>query len=254
MEEYTINGLAKIAGVSARTLRYYEECGLLRPRRDGSNGYRIYGRPEVGRLQQILFYRELGVGLASIKQILSAPGFEPLPVLNGHLAALKARRGQIDILIRNVEKSIQEMKGEISMSDTERFEGFKQKLIDDNERQYGEELRAKHGDEIMDRSNAQLKGMTKEQYEESERLTQELGSTLKAALAQGDPAGPLAQKACGLHKEWLCFYWPDGQYSKEMHLGMAQMYVADERFKAYYDNIAPGMAEFLRDAIQEFCK
>jgi DNA-binding transcriptional MerR regulator len=254
MEEYTINGLAKISGVSTRALRYYEECGLLRPRRDSSNGYRIYGRPEVGRLQQILFYRELGVSLDGIKQILLAPGFEPLPVLNGHLAALKAKRGQIDTLIRNVEKSIKDMKGEISMSDTERFEGFKQKLIDDNERQYGEELRAKHGGEIIDRSNARLKGMTKEQYEESERLTQELGDTLKAALAQGDPAGPLAQKACRLHKEWLCFYWPDGQYSKEMHLGMAQMYVADERFKAYYDNIAPGMAEFLRDAIQEFCK
>lgn len=252
--EYSISRLAEMAGVSTRTLRHYDDCGLLPPRRNRANDYRLYGQEEVDRLQQILFYRELGLGLGEIKEILDAPGFEPLAALAGHLAALKGKREQLDRLIRNVEKSIKAMKGDMMMSDREKFEGFKQKLIEENEERYGEEIRARHGDAVIDGANAKLKGMTQEQYEESVRLSQELNDTLKAALAQGDPAGPLAQKACELHRDWLGIYWAEGTYSKEAHRGLAQAYVSDPRFKAHYDGIAPGLAVFLRDAIEVFCQ
>lgn len=249
--EYAINKLAKLAGVSTRTLRFYDECGLLVPRRIGSNGYRIYGETEVDRLQQILFYRELGVELVEVGRILSAKNFDGQSALENHLTALRAKREQLNTLIANVEKSISAMKGEATMSDQEKFEGFKQKLIEDNEKQYGEEIRTKYGDDAINRSNARIKGMTKEQYAEVERLTQELGDTLKAAFEQGDPQSELAQKACALHKKWLCVYWDN--YSKEAHLGVTQMYVDDPRFTAYYDKIVPGCALFLRDAVKIFC-
>lgn len=249
--EYTINKLAKLAGVTTRTLRFYDECGLLPPRRISSNGYRVYGQTEIDRLQQILFYRELGVELAEIGRILSEKDFDGGAALRNHLDALKAKRERLDTLITNVEKSIRAMKGEIEMSDAEKFEGFKQKLIDDNERQYGDEIRANYGNEAIDRSNAKVKGMTKEQYAEVERLSQELNDTLKAAFEQGDPQSELAGKACELHKRWLCFYWDS--YSKEAHLGVTQMYVDGPRFTAYYDKIAPGCAVFLRDAVRIFC-
>jgi DNA-binding transcriptional MerR regulator len=252
--EYTVSGLAKIAGVTARTLRHYDECGLLPSRRNRANGYRVYGPEEVDRLQQILFYRELGIGLDEIARILSAPDFRPLAALEGHLSSLSERRKQLDVLIRNVKKSIQSMKGEMIMNDNEKFEGFKQKLIDDNERQYGAEVRAKYGDDAIDRSNAKVKGMSKERYAEAERLTQTLNDALKAAFEQGDPAGELAQQACRLHKDWLCTWWEDGMYSKEMHLAIGKMYVDDPRFTAYYDKIAPGLAAFLYDALQIFCR
>ena len=93
--------------------------------------------------------------------------------------------------------------------------------------------------------------MTREQYNELETLTQELNNTLKAAFELGDPGSELAQKACALHKQWLCFYWD--HYSKEAHKGIAQMYVDDPRFTACYDRIAPGCAVFLRDAVWIFC-
>jgi len=250
--EYTINKLAKIAGVSTRTLRYYDECGLLPPRRISSNGYRIYGQTEIDRLQQILFYRELGVELAEIGRILSEKDFNWQSALQNHLNALRLKRDHIDVLITNVEKSIRAMKGELEMSDVEKFEGFKQKLIDDNEQQYGEEIRAKYGDGTVDRSNAKIKGMTKEQYAEVERLSSELKDTLKAAFEQGGPQSDLALKMCGLHKRWLCFYWDE--YSKEAHIGVSQMYVDDPRFTAYYDKIAPGCAVFLRDAVEYYCR
>ena len=127
-----------------------------------------------------------------------------------------------------------------------------QKLVDDNERQYGEEAREKYGDESVSRSNAKVLNMSKEQYTELEKLTSDLNGTLKAAFEQGDPAGELAQKACVLHKKWLCFYWD--AYSKEAHIGVTQMYVDDSRFTAYYDKIAPGCAVFLRDAVAIYCK
>lgn len=249
--EYTINQLAKLAGVSTRTLRYYDQCGLLPPKTVRSNGYRIYGEAEVNRLQQILFYRELGVELSEIGRILAENDFDGLSALQNHLAALREKRARLDRLIGNVQKSISSMKGETEMTDEEKFEGFKEKQISDNEQKYGGEIREKYGDEAVGRSNAKLKNMTKEQYGELEALTQELNRTLKAAFEQGGPGGELAQKACALHKKWLCFYWD--HYSKEAHRGVAQMYVDDPRFTAYYDAVAPGCAVFLRDAVQIFC-
>jgi hypothetical protein len=133
----------------------------------------------------------------------------------------------------------------------ENFESFKQTLIDENERQYGAEIREKYGDESVDASNAKVKGLTKEQHEESERLSAEIEETLKAALDTGDPAGELAQKACDLHRQWLCVVYP--KYCKEYHKSLGEMYVADERFRAFYEKIAPGCAEFLRDAINIYC-
>ncbi|WP_313582355.1 MerR family transcriptional regulator [Lacrimispora sp.] len=250
--EYTINKLAKLAGVSTRTLRYYDELGLLSPARVSSNGYRIYGQKEIDRLQQILFYRELGVSLEEIRNILASKDFDGLSALESHLTALLARREQLNLLVANVEKTIKTMKGEMIMSDQEKFEGFLQKLVDHNEHQYGEEARAKYGDERVNRSNAKVLNMSKEQFTELERLTEDLNETLKAAFEQGDPASELAQKACELHKKWLCFYWDD--YSKEAHKGVTQMYVDDPRFTAYYDKISPGCAAFLRNAVAIYCK
>jgi DNA-binding transcriptional MerR regulator len=242
--EYTVQKLGRMAGVSTRTLRYYDEIGILKPARINSSGYRIYGQAEVDRLQQILFYRELGVG---IKEIVTAPSFDGAKALREHREKLLERREQLDLLIANVEKTIALTEGRITMSDKEKFEGFKQKLIEDNETKYGKEVREKYGNDTVERSNNKLKNMTQEEYEAVTKLGEEQLEVLAAAMKTGDPAGELAQKAADLHKQWLSFYW-DG-YSKEAHAGLAQMYVEDERFKAYYDKVQPGAAEFLRDAI-----
>jgi DNA-binding transcriptional MerR regulator len=240
--EYSINKLGKLAGVSTRTLRYYDEIGLLKPAKVNSAGYRIYGTEQVERLQQIMFYRELGVELEKIGRIIGAPGFVKLDALQNHLVALKERQKQINALITNVEKTILTEKGEITMTDEERFEGLKQSMIDDNERKYGEEIRDKYGKDAVEKSNAKFKNMSKESFDEMERLSAEVNETLKAAFKQGDPAGELAQKACELHKKWLMYTWDS--YSKEAHKGVAQMYVCDERFTAYYDKIPRAARRF----------
>jgi DNA-binding transcriptional MerR regulator len=219
---YSINRLAKLAGVSTRTLRYYDEIGLLSPKRMSSNSYRVYEQEDVDILQQTLFYRELGIPLEKIRSIIWSKDYDRVAALRGHLSALEAEKKRIELLITNVKKTIATAKGEMSMSDKERFEGFKRKLIAENERQYGKEVREKFGDEAVDASNAQILGMTPEQYEELQKLSQQLNESLKTAFEQGDPSSQLAQKVCALHKQWLGYYW--SHYSKEAHRGLSQTY------------------------------
>ncbi len=124
-------------------------------------------------------------------------------------------------------------------------------MIDENEKNYGKEVREKYGDDAVNASNAKLMGLSSAQYERAQELSRSINDSLKQALEQGDPSSELAQKVCAMHKEWLCYSW--NHYSKQAHLGLAQMYVADPRFKKYYDDIAPGCAEFLRDALEIYC-
>lgn len=251
--EYTVNELAKISGVSVRTLHYYDQIGLLHPLRVEENGYRIYGTAEVDHLQQILFYRELGMPLKKIRDILNMPDLDKEKLLEEQLTALLERKKQIEVLIKNIKKTICTLKGETTMSDKEKFEGFKKKMIEDNEAVYGKELRERYGDEAVDASNAKVADMSEAQWKNAQELSDLINQTLKEAFELGDPASEIAQKACDLHRQWLCMFWKDGTYSKEAHKALADGYVADERFTAYYDKIAAGCTKFLRDAIHIYC-
>lgn len=250
---YKINELAKLSGVSTRTLRYYHEIGLLIPKEIDINGYRIYGAKQVDQLQQILFYRELGVSLNEIKRILTEPYYNRLEVLDYHLSALIEKKEQIETLIKNVTKTIHSMKEGTQMSDQEKFEGFKREIIYENETKYGKEIREKYGEETINQSYEKLKGMSEQQWQKAQELSQLIDETLYKAFNQGDPASELAQKVCDLHRQWICMYWKNKTYSKEAHKALAQMYVEDERFTQYYDRIAVGCTKFLRDAIFIYC-
>lgn len=250
--EYTINKLAQLAGISTRTLRYYDELGLLKPSRISTGGYRIYGGAEIARLQQILFYREMEVPLEEIRKILDSSDYDDTASLEMHLKALMEKQARLERLIMTVEKTIAAAKGEGTMTDKERFEGFKENLIQNNEEEYGREVRERYGDETMDASNNKLMGLTQEQYDRMQNLSEQFNEALREAIKEGDPAGERAQAACRLHKEWLCCSWPS--YSIEAHLGLADMYVEDERFRKYYEDIATGGAAFLRDALRIYCR
>ena len=247
--EYTINKLSQIANVSTRTLRYYHEIGLLMPARVNASGYRIYGEKEVDNLQQILFFKELGLDLETIKTIMTAPDFDRQKALSQHLSALLEKREQIERLINNVTQTMSTMKGEITMTDKQKFEGFKKELIEENEKKYGKEIRARFGDTVIDAANTRLEGMTKEDYDSIEDLTRLVNKAIKVALETGDVKGEEAKKACELHKQWICHYWPEGTYSEEAHIALAKGYLDDPRFTAYYDKIAVGATEFLYKAI-----
>ena len=152
--EYSIQELSRLSGVTTRTLRWYDQIGLLKPSRVAESGYRYYGRAEVDRLQDILYYRALGVELARIKECLDDPSFDRLAALRNHLAALEAEQERLEQLIRSVKDTIgAEERNEI-MSDEQKFEAFKQRAVVHNEEVYGAEIRAKYGEQEVDEANA----------------------------------------------------------------------------------------------------
>ena len=253
--DYKIKELAELSGVSARTLRYYDQIGLLKPERQEDNGYRLYGEAQVDRLQQILFYRQLGMPLEEIRRTLDSADYDRSQALEAHLALLRQQQEELNAMIRNVEKTICSLKGECSMSDKEKFEGFKQELIQKNNEQYGEEVIAKYGKENLDESNRKLSNMSEAQWQGQQELSERIFTLLAKAMEKQDPTCAEAMEAADCHRQWLCLFWKDGLYNKQAHRGMAEMYVADERFTAYYDSrLGEGGAAFLKEAIYHYTK
>ena len=230
---YTVKELARLTGLTPRTLRYYDAVGLLCPRRGRENDYRLYGPQEVERLQQILLYRDMGLPLEEIKDLLDAPGFDREAALREHLRRLRERRREVDALIRTVQTTLSEIKGETAMTDEKKFEGMKRQIIEENEAAYGKELREK-------------------EWEETQKEEEGYKAALRRAVRTGDPSGEDAREAVRLHAAWLARYWPEGAVTPEAHTGMAEMYVQDGRFAAYYDKVAPGSAAFLAEAVKAY--
>ena len=246
--EYSIQELSRLSGVTTRTLRWYDQIGLLKPSRVAESGYRYYGKAEVDRLQDILYYRALGVELARIKECLDDPSFDRLAALRNHLAALEAERERLEQLIRSVKDTIgAEERNEI-MSDEQKFEAFKQRTVAHNEEVYGAEIRSKYGDETVDAANAAVMNLTQEQYQEWTDLGQAIQTRLEAAVQAGlSPESEAGKELCALHRRWLTI--TGSRYDPAKHRGIAELYVMDERFTAYYDQHLPSCARFLREAV-----
>lgn len=248
--EYSVSKLANLSGVSARTLRYYDEIGLLEPKRISSNGYRVYGQHEVNLLQQIMFYRELELTLEQIKEIIYSEGFDIEAALESHLIQLSRQKQRLEDLITTVQSSISSTKGDKIMTDQDKFMAFKKDLIQKNEVEYGGEIRQKYGGNTVAASNAKMAHMSQEQWQTFESVGKELNEKLGMATREGDIASELAQEVCSLHQEWLTLAWPKGYYDSQKHYNLSLMYVHDDRFRSYYDAIEPGAAEFLHDALK----
>lgn len=246
--EYNIRELSKLAGVSARTLRYYDEIGLLKPGYVKESGYRFYGEKEVALLQQILFYRERNFNLKQIQKILYQDDFDIMAALEEHLLELEEQKKHTDALIRTVKNTILSMKGDCKMSDKEKFMAFKQKMVEENEAKYGEEIRKKFGDEEMDASNQKMLAMSEEDWERFHKLEEEIRKRLTEGVLSGiKPESDEAKEIVELHRKWLSMTWK--KYSPKAHIGLAKAYVLDERFRSYYDQETDGCAMLLRDAV-----
>lgn len=244
---YGIGEVSDIVGISTRTLRYYEETGLLAPAR-GANGYRRYTSADIDRLQEILLLRHMGMSLAEIPSALSATEEERRQMLARHLGALKAERERLDTLIRTVERTIEHIEKGVPMDDKAKFEGMKRDLVEQNERTHGAEVRERWGDTAADEANRKLLNLSEGEFERFQELGRTINESLEAAVsANADPTGDEGERIYRLHREWLGFTW--NFHTPEAHRGLAEMYVADERFTAYYDGNVAGCAAWLRDAI-----
>ena len=251
--EYSIQELSRLSGVTPRALRWYDHIGLLKPSRVAESGYRYYGPAEVDRLQDILFYRALGVGLAQIKECLDSPSFSRIAALRSHLAALEAERARLDALIQSVRDTIRCEERKETMSDEQKFEALKQQILIRHESVYGKEAREKYGDKEVDEANAVVMNLTQAQYQEWTDLGREIQEQLEAAVRAGlSPESEEGRDLCALHRRWLTL--TGTRYDPAKHRGIAELYVLDERFTAYYDKQVAGCARFLRDGVNCWVK
>lgn len=245
---YSIGELAALSGVSVRTLRFYEEAGLLCPKRDPQNGYRIYGSVDVDRLQEILLLRRLGIPVRDVASLLSTSEDERRIALTQHLKALREERDQLNALITTVEHTLNAMRGEAMITDKEKFDGLKRELIENNEKRYGLEMRNRFGEDAVDKSNRKMLNMSEKDYAAWQELDAEIRDALVAAVQDGtDPVGPEGERVYNLHRRWLYYTWPS--YTTEAHKALAESYVTDKRFTAYYDRAVSGCVVWLRDAV-----
>ena len=242
---YTIKEIADLAGVTTRTLRYYDQLGLLIPSEIGENGYRYYDHNCLLRLQQVMYFRELDVPLKEIQTIFSRPDFQLLPALENHRDALKDQVKRINMLLETLVKTISSLQGEGIMSEKEYFEGF-------DETQYEEETRERWGGTPQyAESQRKWASYSKNQQEEIKEEGGRISMRMVTENPEASPGDSDVQTAVGEYYEYLNKYF----YTCEVEFlrGLADMWVQDPRFAVNYERIREGGAAFVREAVHIYC-
>lgn len=241
----TVKEVSKLTGISVRTLHYYDEIGLLKPTETTSAGYRIYNGEALGRLQQILFFRELGFALKDIRSILDNPSFDPRKALENHRRLLVMERDRLDGLICLADQTL---KGEMSMS----FKEFDRSEIEEIQKEYAKEAEERWGNTDAYRESERKTSSYgtddwKRIHQESNRLYQEF------AANRDKPADdPNVQK---LVKEWQEFISRNFyNCTNEILAGLGAMYTGDPRFAKNINQHGEGLADFMSKAIEVYCK
>lgn len=231
-----VKEVADLVGISVRTLHHYDEIGLLIPDDTTRSGYRVYSDENLETLQQILFFRELGFPLKKIKEIIHNPSFDRQEALEIQHKMLLEKKNRLNKMIRTLEKTIQYSKGEIKMSNKEKFEGF-----DFSQNPYEQEAREKWGDKAVDEANEKVKSMSDFEQQKFNEIYRKL-ATLRHLPADSKEAQE------GI-KEWYLFLNKIGNYSPEAFKGLGQMYVNDERFTKNIDRFGEGLSKFMCEAM-----
>jgi DNA-binding transcriptional MerR regulator len=243
-ENLTVKQLASLAGVTPRTLRYYDRIGLLKPETVGANGYRRYGKESILRLQQILFYRELDMPLETIRDLVTQPGFDAVHALQAHRASLQERSKRLAKLIETIDKTVDYLEGSGTMTNEEFFEGW----TEEKQPEFEKEIREKYGDRAMDEV-IDWNSYTKEQKAKI-MAEGEANMHAMATLMYLPPDSREVQEAVARwHQHMKYFYDP----SIERMRGLGQMYVDDPRFNTLYEKVRKGLALFMKQAIDVYC-
>ena len=246
MAMYSVKQLSELAGVTIRTLHHYDEIGLLNPHHRAESGYRYYGKKELLRLQQILFYRELEFPLKEIKAILDEEDFDLIQSLAFQQKELQKKVDRFQQLLKTINNTITNLKNqEIMITDKELYEGFPKEKIET----YRKEVKTRWSENKLLETEARLKNLSKKDWTDLKTKQEEVNQLL-ASLVGEDIESPLVQKAIAKHFELLNQFHPT---SIAGYKELGKMYVYDDRFKANYEKYQTGLAKFLRDAIAVFC-
>ena len=251
MGSYTVKQLARLSGVSVRTLHHYDEIGLLKPAFTGENRYRYYGREELLRLQDILFHRELGVPLADIARLLAAEDRDRLAILGEHRAMLAERVERSRQLLRTIDRTIAELQGEGTMDDKDIYKGF----APEKQAEYEDWLVDNYGDKMrqgLDASKAHWAGKS----EDDMRAALAKGEEAEAELAERFHAGVVPDSTeldpmFDRHRQWVSSMW-GRECAREGYGGMADLYLAHPDFRTHFDKRGEGFTDWLTTAMKAY--
>ncbi|MGW6863886.1 MerR family transcriptional regulator [Streptomyces sp. NPDC054904] len=242
---WSVGQVAGFAGVTVRTLHHYDEVGLLSPSSRSGAGHRRYDDADLDRLQRILFYRELGFPLDEVAVLLDDPDSDPEEHLRRQHSLLSDRIARLQQMAKAVEHAMEAKKMGINLTPEEKFEVFgdfdPDEHAEEAERRWG-------GTDAYRESTRRTASYTKEDWQRIQAAAADINDRFAALLdsgaaAESEPAMDLAED----HRSWI-----NGAYyfcTYEIHTCLGEMYVADERFTAYYEAVRPGLALFVRDAI-----
>ncbi|QHZ48574.1 MerR family transcriptional regulator [Bacillus sp. NSP9.1] len=239
-----VKEVAEMVGVSIRTLHHYDQIGLLTPKEITDSGYRLYSEENLEKLQQILFFKELDFSLKEIKRIINSPSFNRQEALILQRKMLIEKRNRVDKMIETIDKTIKHMMGEIQMTNEERFEG-----INFNHNQYEKEARKRWGDQPVNKINAKLERMTKDEH----KGLSEKWDMIFNKLALLRDQSPKSKEVQVTIKEWYDFLNENfGKYSPDAIYGLGQLYINDERFTKNIDQYGHGLANFMSEAMKVY--
>ncbi|MBD2755849.1 MerR family transcriptional regulator [Spirosoma validum] len=250
MRPYSVKNLAKLAGVSVRTLHHYDRLGLLKPSVRTEARYRLYGQNELIRLQQILFYKELDFSLEEIFHILEDPNFNLLTALESHKQALEARQDRLATLLKTIDKTISTLKGDrVMLTNEELYEGFPKG------QEYRQEAIDKYGAKTVEDSEQKLRQLDKAGFEQLKADQQDIAQTL-AGMVNLDPASAIVQQQIARHYQNIRGFWGESvcqsKNMAEAYKGLAKLYIDDPRFTSQNGQANPDYAHFLNKAMVHF--
>ncbi len=248
---HTVKQVARLSGVSVRTLHHYDEVGLLKPACVGANGYRYYGRDELLRLQQILFHRELGFSLEEIGRVLGAADFDRTAALKAHRAKLAADVARYRRLIRTIDDTLAALEGETTMDDKAMYEGFDPETQARHEAWLVDHLGPKVQDHI-DHAKAAMKGWPKADFARQAAEIEAIEADYAAAMAQGLPADSAAVAAIARRQHaWVGRSW-NRPPSAQAFTGLTRIFAENPDFRARYEGRAAGLTDYIVAAMQAF--
>lgn len=243
---YTVKQLSDLAEVSVRTLHYYDEIGLLRPAQIGANGYRYYDDAALFRLQQILFYREIGLELMQIKEILDSPDFDLLVALQSHRTVLQEKIHRMEKLVSTVDSTIMHLVGEVKMSKKRLFEPFSE----EKQKEYERSARLQYGPEKVNESIKRWNGYTKAEKDKIGEEGEQVYSDLVTAIEAGKSAQSVEVQVIleRWHQHLQYFYEP----TLEILRGLGELYNSSPDFIATFKKIHPDLPGYLQEGITQY--
>lgn len=245
---YTTKKLADLSGVSVRTLHHYDQIGLVCPHKNRQNGYREYGQADILRLQQVLFFRELGISLEQIKQVIDQPDFDLIVALEAHQQSIYEKIRRLQQLQETITVTIKKLKGTMTMADKDLYKGF----APQKQEEYEQEIVAKYGKNVVQETKDKTSAWSTEEWGRVQEELKSIHDEISKHIAKG-PTCPEVQAQIARHRAWLNRFYVCGP---ERHLGVAQFYASHPDFIENYKKFLgyEQGAEFMYQAIKFYCE